>query len=376
MQKIYYNNISFLKIIFTLQILYGHIMQHYIMSQFVEFSFYKKLFKYTSYNYGILCEMFFIISGYFLFKELEKYNFKELIIKKIIRLWPVLFFSVLFAYILSRFSIAPWYHLNVIPELLFLNNSMISRIPSVTGVAWYINSMFYSIILYYIIYKLSDKNKFIYINSLIVFIAYSILFNKNYLYNEPIVYYDLFTFMLIRAIAGVGFGMLLYQANINIKINNKLQYFIFGILELILIVTIIIYTSILTTKFAFPILLILFVVLFLLFINKVGFFSNLINKKCFSFMDKYTYPTYIMQWFIFYIFNKFVWHNDKIGATRYPILNIVFPILACCILGIITYYIVENIVKIIKDQTRPDQTRPDQTRPDQTRPTIILYGYN
>ena len=151
MQKIYYNNISFLKIIFTLQILYGHIMQHYIMSQFVEFSFYKTLFKYTSYNYGILCEMFFIISGYFLFKELEKYNFKELIARKIMRLWPVLFFSILFGYILSRFSISPWYHLNVIPELLFLNNSMISRIPSVTGVAWYINSMFYSIILYYII---------------------------------------------------------------------------------------------------------------------------------------------------------------------------------------------------------------------------------
>ena len=33
MQKIYYNNISFLKIIFTLQILYGHIIQYFIMYQ-------------------------------------------------------------------------------------------------------------------------------------------------------------------------------------------------------------------------------------------------------------------------------------------------------------------------------------------------------
>lgn len=53
MQKIYYNNISFLKIIFTLQILYGHIIQYFIMYQkeFNKFEFEKITYIYNNSKY-------------------------------------------------------------------------------------------------------------------------------------------------------------------------------------------------------------------------------------------------------------------------------------------------------------------------------------
>lgn len=162
-KKIHYNNISFLKTIFTIQILYGHILQHFLIPKFGENLFFKNLFNYTSYSFGYLCECFFIISGYFLINKIEKYNFKELVIKNIIRLWPALFFSIFVGYILSRFAIAPWYHLNVIPELLFLNNAIIPKIPSITGVAWCILILYFGhlyFITYYFIY-LIVKNLFI-----------------------------------------------------------------------------------------------------------------------------------------------------------------------------------------------------------------------
>lgn len=57
MQKIYYNNISFLKIIFTLQILYGHIIQYFIMYQkeFNKFEFEKITYIYNNSKYKKYC---------------------------------------------------------------------------------------------------------------------------------------------------------------------------------------------------------------------------------------------------------------------------------------------------------------------------------
>lgn len=346
-KKIHYNNISFLKTIFTIQILYGHILQHFLIPKFGENLFFKNLFNYTSYSFGYLCECFFIISGYFLINKIEKCNFKELVIKNIIRLWPALFFSILVGYILSRFSIAPWYHLNVIPELLFLNNAIIPKIPSITGVAWYINSLFWSSIFYYLLFHLSDNRKFIYINGVIVFVSYSILFSKIHLYSEPIVFYDMFTFCFIRGIAGVGLGMLIYKIRINFIIKNIVQYIFISLLELILIVSIIIYSSIIKIDYSFPILLILFIILFVIFKYRLGFFSNIFNIKIFSIVERYTYTTYIMQWQTFYILDKFVWENEIFGVIKFPILNIVLSIIACFIVGIVSYYIIKSITNKI-----------------------------
>lgn len=59
------HNIDFFRIVFTLIILYGHIVQHWMMPQFGQQQFFINLMNHTSYAFGYLCDMFFILSGFF-----------------------------------------------------------------------------------------------------------------------------------------------------------------------------------------------------------------------------------------------------------------------------------------------------------------------
>ena len=347
------NNIDFLKIIFNFGIIYGHILQHYLIPQFKE---YKTLFNYTSYSYGYMCEFLFIISGYFLFKELNKNDTRTFIIKKIQRLWPIFAFSIFITYILSRFSLSSWTDINVIPELLFLNRAIIHNIPVVVGIAWYVGALFWSSIFYFIISKIFEK-KAIYIIYLITFFSYMILFSKVYLYSEPTVFNSFITFFMLRGFAGVGLGIL-FAYNIKPNINNELNLksFIIGVLEVTILILIILYLSIIKIKFTFPVGFSLFIILFYLFIKGDGIFSILLNrdKIIIPFISKYIYGIYIMQFIVFRICNNFLYKNEYLGVAKFPILNIIITILLCFIVGILSNIIVDKIVYHVC--RRPDQT--------------------
>ena len=337
------NNIDFLKIVFNLGIIYGHILQHYLIPQFKE---YKTLFNYTSYSYGYMCEFLFIISGYFLFKELNKNDTRIFVVKKIQRLWPIFAFSIIITYILSRFSLSKWTDVNAIPELLFLNRTVIYNMPVVTGVGWYVGALFWSSIFYFIISKIFEK-KSIYIIYLITFFSYMILFSKVYLYSEPKVFNSFMTFYMIRGLAGVGLGILFaYNLRINTTSNIDVKSVIIGILEVTIFILIILYLSIIKIKFTFPVGFSLFVILFYLFIKGDGLFSILLNrdKIIIPFISKYIYGIYIMQFIVFGICDKFLYKNDYLGVIKFPILNIIVTILLCFIVGILSHVVVDKIV--------------------------------
>ena len=365
------NNIDFLKIIFNLGIIYGHVLQHFLIPQFKE---YEILYKYTSYAFGYMCEFLFIISGFFLFKDLNKNSCREFIIKKVTRFWPILAFSIVVSYILSRFSLASWTDINVIPELLFLNATVVYNLPTVTGVAWYVSALFWSSIFYYTISKLF-KEKFIYIVYLITFFLYLILFNKVNLYDQPTILNSVISFLMIRGLAGVGLGIL-FAYNVKPEINTKINFksFLIGLVEITILFLIILYLSIIKIAYAFPIGLSLFIILFYLFIRSYGMFSIILNsdKIIIPFLSKNIYAIYIMQFIVFGILNKILYKNPYYGVYMFPIFNIIISIILCFVVGIISQFIVDKIIYYINlIKTRPDQTRPDQTRPDQTNNNII-----
>ena len=359
------NNIDFLKIIFNLGIIYGHVLQHFLIPQFKE---YEILYKYTSYAFGYMCEFLFIISGFFLLKDLNKNSCREFVIKKVKRFWPILAFSIVLSYILSRFSLAAWTDINVIPELLFLNTTIVYNLPTVTGVAWYVSALLWSSIFYYTISKLF-KEKFIYVVYLITFFSYLILFNKVHLYNQPTVLNSFISFPMIRGLGGVGLGIL-FAYNVKPEINTKINFksFLIGSVEIIILFLIILYLSIIKIDYAFPIGWSLFIILFYLFIRSYGIFSIILNsdKIIIPFLSKNIYAIYIMQFIVFGILNKILYKNPYYGVSQFPIFNIIISIILCFVVGIISQFIVDKIIYCLK--TRPDQTRPDQTRPDQTRP--------
>ncbi|MEI0537730.1 acyltransferase [Brachyspira pulli] len=361
------NNIDFLKIIFTLAIIYGHILQHFFIPQFKEC---EKLYEYTSYGFGYMCEFLFIISGFFLHKEFKIASTKSFCIKKIYRFWPALAFSIFISYILSRFSLSKWTDINVIPELFFLNNSIVNGIPTITGVAWYVNSLFWVSIFYFIINKIfKDKN--IYIVYLITFFSYLAIFNKPNLY-DGISFNSFISFYIIRGFAGVGLGIL-FADNMREKKEFKfnIKYLVLGLLEIAILFFIVLYLSILKIENALAITLVLFIILFYTFINYNSIFSFILNKDkiIIPFLSKYMYCTYIMQFIVFYLLDKILYHNPNFGVSNFLALNIIITMILCFIVGMLSQIIIDKIIYYI--QTRPDQTRPDQTRPDQTNNNII-----
>ncbi|MEI0489873.1 acyltransferase, partial [Brachyspira pulli] len=346
------NNINFLKIIFTIGIMYGHLLQFYLIGQFYNNAFYQKLYNYTSYSFGYMCEFFFIISGYFLLKDFNAYDINKFITKKILRLWPAFLFSIIILYILSRFSIGPWYDINVIPELFFLNFTVVYGLPTINGVSWYITSLFWVSIFYFFVFKLFNE-KSIYIVFFITFFSYLILFNKVHLYNEPKVFNSFISFYLIRGFAGIGLGILFrYFIIVEESCNVNIKTLFLGLLEVILLYLIILFLSIKKIDYSFPISIVLFSILFYLFIKSMGIFSVILNKDkiIIPFLSKYIYTTYIMQWVSFQILNKFLYHNQDYGATKYSIFNIIISLVLCFFIGILTYhslYIIELIIRKI-----------------------------
>ena len=178
-------NINFFRILFTLGILYGHIIQHHMMHQFPSMPFFQNLIKHTSYHYNFMVEMFFIISGFFMFFTFSKnLSFKSLIVNKIARLWPNIVFCLIVSYVLSLFNITYWHKYNNILSVFFLNYTFVEGVSNL-GVAWYVNIIFWCFILYYFLFKIIKPENRLPLTVIITFMVYSILFNKSGLYDPP-----------------------------------------------------------------------------------------------------------------------------------------------------------------------------------------------
>lgn len=342
MQKRFYN-INVFRIWFTLTIIYGHIIQHWMMPHYGETPFFTNLYRHTSYAFGYLCEGFFIISGFFMFFTfLKKPSFEKLIISKIARLWPVIVFSLLGFFVLSLFGFVKFEKYGNIPALFFLNTAL-TPVPFNDGGAWYINAMFWGYVFYYCLDKVVREDIKIYVFSLITFFGYSILLNKLHLYNQPQIFCQLLSYSMIRGLAGMGFGYILaYVYNKKAETNNNKKYNIYKtIIEIFFIILLIKISIIKKTNSAFPIMLISFTILFLDFIFNKGFLSKITNKKIFDALGRYCYSTYMMQGIGFHLANKFLWNSTKYGVHQHPIINIWGGVLLCIVLGLITYHIVE-----------------------------------
>lgn len=106
-----YHNVEFLRFIFALIIVYFHILHNNIMRFIGSNQDYVTLAQLSN-KAGYIVECFFIISGYFLYKNLNNLNSIEtpkFIWKKFVRLWPVLVFSLIIEVLFFRLNIYSYF---------------------------------------------------------------------------------------------------------------------------------------------------------------------------------------------------------------------------------------------------------------------------
>ena len=345
--------IDFLKFLFILIILYGHIIQHFMMPQFSHVPFFSWLIKHTSYSFGYLCEGFFIISGFFFVKYLceQDLNIKHFIISKMARFLPVVLFEICGRFVLCLIGWEPGdfsiVYANV-PALFLIPNSITVYVPSYLN--WFIGSLFYSYLFFCLLRKIINGNSFYYLTAIICILSYSILFNKLELYNEPVVWNGIFSFYFIRGIAGVGLGIIIGRV-FNLyppkqRLHDKCSIF-WSLVELTMGLLLIYLCIIHYERYGLIPILTCFVIIFCSFLYNRTYISKFVSKNYFVFLAKPLFSIYIIQFLVLIILNHTLYFNSIIGVEAFPLCNVVFSIIFVYLCSFIVYYFIEERFKRI-----------------------------
>ena len=337
-----FHNIEFLRFVFSVTIVYFHILHSNIMGLIGENNAYVTLQELSN-NAGWIVECFFIISGYFLFASFHKQPelpFTMFALKKVFRLGPVLIFSILTCIV--------FFGQRLIPSLfnsLFLQCIGLSL--EYKGINWYISPLFWASLFYYAVIKVLEPKKANVLIAVIVYFSYLVNISScNGGFGRETVY-GIVNLGLTRALAGIGLGYLIgvgietFQTigfNYKNKHTKRGKIAVLTMVELIICIFFVYYFLLggqYQNKF---IVVILFSVLLFSFLLRGGMVSRELNRPVFSLLGKYAYSIYVMQQISFWILQKTLWRTNIVGRVG---LCICVSLLFSILVGVITYYMIE-----------------------------------
>ena len=348
MKKLY--NIELFRFIFSLLIAYGHMMLFYL------FPVNRETFSWC--NMGqtwdatlTIVDCFFLMTGFFMFntftnkKDVTTLEFAK---GKIIRLWPVYFFSFVVFFVLSKFKVCSFNLYDDILNLLFLQCSGHKLSLGDSGYSWYISSLFWvSLFYFYLLRNFQKKNARLVIG-IMTFFSYILLIHKfdggvGAHISPPLL--ELFVPGILRALGGMGLGYFIGEIFDNLK-NIKSEdlniYKRISISATELIITLfLLYNYLIKKVYNNSLLYILaFGVLLLLLALQIGKYSQVLNWKGFEYIGRYSYSIYIMHQPVFLTLKKYIWTKDFV--INNPIKSVLIGIFTCVIVGILTYHLIEQ----------------------------------
>lgn len=344
MERKYFFNIDALRILLVIFIVYYHFIKtNYVQSY--DLPLYKSLALNVGWTGSVCNATLFIISGYFLCSSFIRHQepFLKFAIRKLIRFWPVLCFSVICMAILSCFHL---FKFNI--GQAFLNLCLITKgfglstTLSNTYISWFVCNLFWCSLFYYALYiVLKDKFKFNFIVSIITYFC-MVLYINNPSVRDSQVIFNMFSKAFILSLGHVGLGILIHGFLNSVDLTKfKFNKFVMTIFEVALSSYLI--HGCLIKKFTdnYMVIILAAAALFVLFLLNKGYLSSLLNHSIFANIGKYAFSIYIMQDVIFVFFKNYLWKQQTL-AINHPILTISISILSSILLGVITYHFVEN----------------------------------
>mgnify|MGYP002625142342 CR=1 FL=1 len=228
-----FKNLEFLRFFLIWAVVGVHIA-YLNVSSFEEFSF---LIPWTAGWQAV--EMFFLMSGFFLFGRVNpEESFFSFASKKWLRLAPFIIVLTLLGYLCTGFNIMQYpLSVNIFNSLLLLdwNTHHFGPDATIIYVAWFANALFFVSIVYFCILKALPHER---ATLLIGAIAFTCFF----MYNRHVYLVVPFIYPLVRAFAYIGFGYLLRELW-KVRSENQLsglthgRYLLISALEIILCLT-------------------------------------------------------------------------------------------------------------------------------------------
>ncbi len=334
-----FKNIDFLRFILAIIIMLFHS---------------RKYFDIPTLNHGNICvDFFFIIAGFFLFKTSHNISTGKFVLKRFLRLAPMVWILTILVLIVSPFINEMNCYLNDnLLNFLLLNSTGLAPFTwgQNTGldVNWFISNLFWISIFYFYLQKSIDKKHLNLLVGLITFFSYILYYSNNHFGTggHSTVIYNFITIGFLRGLGGIGisyFLVQLYNSTKNLKISTMNKVIISGI-EICLasfLIYYIIFSAKLPGQSGF-LFISAFSILFYLFTIKQGILSQILENDILAKLGKYTFSMYIMHYFMSYLLRFTLYPHFKTFIAQHNIISIILQSILLTIIGIITYYLIEN----------------------------------
>lgn len=328
---------------FCLMVVFLHYPKEYISSWFYDFFLIREAYTFV--------DFFFILSGFVISLNYENINSKtylfDFLKKRFIRLYPLVFFSVLVFFIFEIISNIFFQRLINTPENLmslimktFNSLLLINSTPLTIGYGWMndptwsVSSEFISYILFGITCLILKIQKRWYIAILLIITSIYILFKSG----------DFFTFSdysFLRGFVGFFSGFVVWKLHSSNKNNFP---------EIILLVSLIIVLYTLnnitgSTKLIFGMISIpLFFSSFLyLLLNSSGFLSDVLESKVFQFLGKISYSIYLNHFIFLLVIPRFIFKFfGLLNSTLNQFFVLIFTVCFIIFYSKMTYEVIEK----------------------------------
>lgn len=310
---------------------------------------------------GMGVECFFIMAGYFLF--FTKKDTLTYIKDRIIRLWPLMALSLGIAGLMRTFHLTKAYlRFDDLMTLLFLQTTGVSQGAGMNGVAWFVCILFWVSILFILIKKIPNNLARNLITIVLIIWSFIMIWlpGGDIMYSDPRGFSPylggFFSIFLMRGIYSVGVGFLLgaIQENEIWTNQNKKNMTLFEVILFVILVYFLLGAYGYLPLYINNILIMtLFSMLFILFINQAGYLSSkFLNHKIFNLLGAWSYAIYIMQNVMFFL-TRYLATYPKIHniIMNHPKFTITISMLMYLIIGILSYYLIEFILFSIKKIT-------------------------
>ncbi|WP_313581682.1 acyltransferase [Chishuiella sp.] len=294
-------------------------------------------------------QIFFILSGFLISyiliiekEEKHKINLKNFFFRRILRIWPLYYLMILFAFLtpyilnfLSLDSSNDGYEPNWFYPLLFLenyqmmiNNSFANVSPLRVMWSLCIEEHFY-IVWGVVFYFLSSKRiPLFFLLSIIISLIFRFIY-KNYMINDI----DLNTNILYFSFGGILSYILVYKENV-INELGKIPRYIKNIIALFCILLYFLIPSLKIDSVIFEPLLVGSITSLLISLTLCKKHPLLINKNnIFSRLGKYTYAMYLFHTILINLIVKF--------SSNFSLIFLL-SLITTIISSILSYYLFEN----------------------------------
>ena len=363
-----FKNIDFLRFVGTILIVFFHIIflkGNGLCHAFLkDVDFYNTLLKNVIWG-GLWVEFFFILSGFFMFLNTDfSMEFKDFFKKKVIRLWPVIMFSILLCMVLSWFDIVHYSRYVNIFNMLLINNVGLNFLNiGENSHSWYVSSLFWTMMFYFYLHQLVNKKWLNLIVALILLFSYSFVLHTNLL--GQLTYFNFISIGMLRALAGVSVGYFIAEWYKNLKEEEKykkctiIENLLFSIIECYLFIFIVRNTVFHKIHYDNWLIIVLaFIAIILLFLLKRGFLSKLLENNISMVLGRYSYSIYIMHFLVHNILRRNFWDIHRSFVIAHPVFNLILPVILAILLGVVTYHLVERpAARYLKNKWFPDKDK-------------------